>query len=326
MWAGGGGDDLAKSPHMARIGNSVYHDICPGDPTCSQFGFYQGGIPTPMMEKCLLYKMVRYGEPGVPSLDKKRFTHAYSSKYGKVRIFKVMNVSRKSKEWVADPANRVCDAPGSWYCTGQYPPALASLIAKRKPFRQLEDFNVAKDEASQKYQDEYHRRMEGRGGRNDDFDDYDASEGMSNMGLASVGCFGAEAALGSDKVYTGGKNGAQISVALQWAAQKRKKFVAVARAGVDGHAFAFSQPPDMDMALDVDDGCDAPCLDIDSFSCGCADAVCRENGARPTRGEQNARRWVVYEVPAEFMEAAATRRGGSGGGGGKRKGSKKSKR
>jgi dolichyl-diphosphooligosaccharide--protein glycosyltransferase len=35
VWAGGGGDDLAKSPHMARIGNSVYHDIC-DEPTCSQ--------------------------------------------------------------------------------------------------------------------------------------------------------------------------------------------------------------------------------------------------------------------------------------------------
>ena len=34
IWAGGGGDDLAKSPHMARIANSVYSDICPGDPTC----------------------------------------------------------------------------------------------------------------------------------------------------------------------------------------------------------------------------------------------------------------------------------------------------
>ena len=61
VWAGGGGDDLAKSPHMARIGNSVFLDICPDDPTCSKFGFYQGGIPTPMMEKCLLYKMVQYG-------------------------------------------------------------------------------------------------------------------------------------------------------------------------------------------------------------------------------------------------------------------------
>lgn len=42
VWAGGGGDDLAKSPHMARIGNSVFHDIC-SEPTCSEFGFYQGG-------------------------------------------------------------------------------------------------------------------------------------------------------------------------------------------------------------------------------------------------------------------------------------------
>lgn len=40
LWTGGGGDDLAKSPHMARIANSVYNDVCPGDPTCSHFGFY----------------------------------------------------------------------------------------------------------------------------------------------------------------------------------------------------------------------------------------------------------------------------------------------
>jgi dolichyl-diphosphooligosaccharide--protein glycosyltransferase len=29
-----------------------------------------------------------------------------------VKIFKVMNVSRESKQWVADPANKKCDAPG----------------------------------------------------------------------------------------------------------------------------------------------------------------------------------------------------------------------
>ncbi|KAL3907677.1 MAG: hypothetical protein SGILL_008775, partial [Bacillariaceae sp.] len=35
VWGGGGGDDLAKSPHLARIANSVYRDHCPaGDPTC----------------------------------------------------------------------------------------------------------------------------------------------------------------------------------------------------------------------------------------------------------------------------------------------------
>ena len=67
------------------------------------------------------------------------------------------NVSLKSKLWVADPANRLCDAPGSWYCTGQYPPALHSLIAKRKPFMQLEDFNKKGDSASKKYVDDYHK-------------------------------------------------------------------------------------------------------------------------------------------------------------------------
>jgi dolichyl-diphosphooligosaccharide--protein glycosyltransferase len=39
IWAGGGGDDLAKSPHLARIANSVYRDHCPDDPTCRAFGF-----------------------------------------------------------------------------------------------------------------------------------------------------------------------------------------------------------------------------------------------------------------------------------------------
>ena len=39
LWGGGGGDDLAKSPHLARIANSVYRDHCPRDPTCRAFGF-----------------------------------------------------------------------------------------------------------------------------------------------------------------------------------------------------------------------------------------------------------------------------------------------
>jgi len=39
VWAGGGGDDLAKSPHLARIANSVYRSVCPEDPSCLGFGF-----------------------------------------------------------------------------------------------------------------------------------------------------------------------------------------------------------------------------------------------------------------------------------------------
>jgi dolichyl-diphosphooligosaccharide--protein glycosyltransferase len=59
VWAGGGGDDLAKSPHMARIGNSIYSDMCPDDPTCRKFGFNRDGTPTKMMKESLLYKLTQ---------------------------------------------------------------------------------------------------------------------------------------------------------------------------------------------------------------------------------------------------------------------------
>jgi len=124
------------------------------------FGFHQDRSPTPMMANSLLYKLCMAGQMGV-RLNETMFQHAYTSKYGKVRIYKVKRVSKKSKDWIADPANRVCDAPGSWYCTGQYPPALAHFITKRRDFKQLEDFNVKRDAHSQKYHEEYMRRMSG---------------------------------------------------------------------------------------------------------------------------------------------------------------------
>jgi dolichyl-diphosphooligosaccharide--protein glycosyltransferase len=37
IWAGGGGDDLAKSPHLRRIANSVFPGLCK-EPTCRGFG------------------------------------------------------------------------------------------------------------------------------------------------------------------------------------------------------------------------------------------------------------------------------------------------
>jgi dolichyl-diphosphooligosaccharide--protein glycosyltransferase len=123
IWSGGGGDDLAKSPHMARISSSVFDDVCgPSDPLCQNFGFYSEGRPTKSMEASMLYKM-HSGDlkPGV-TIDKKLFQEAYKSKYGLVRIWKVMNVSQETRAWLADPANRQCDRPGSWYCPGQYPP------------------------------------------------------------------------------------------------------------------------------------------------------------------------------------------------------------
>jgi dolichyl-diphosphooligosaccharide--protein glycosyltransferase len=122
VWAGNQGDDLAKSPHMARIASSVYSDVCVDDPSCRNFGFYAERKPTPSMAASMLYKMHSNGVvPGV-TLNSKLFKEVHTSKYGLVRIYQVLNISTESKEWLADPANRLCDAPGSWYCVGQYPP------------------------------------------------------------------------------------------------------------------------------------------------------------------------------------------------------------
>ena len=76
-------------------------------------------------------------------ISDKYFELAYHTKNGLVRIFKVMNVSKESKDWVANPKNRKCDYPGSFHCSGQYPPApeVQRVLAKKTDFSQLEDFN-----------------------------------------------------------------------------------------------------------------------------------------------------------------------------------------
>jgi dolichyl-diphosphooligosaccharide--protein glycosyltransferase len=84
------------------------------------------------------------------------FREVYKSKYGKVRIFKILSVSQESKEWVEN--NRKCDAPGSWYCPGQYPPALLKVMQDKKDFKQLEDFNV-KEKGDDEYQKQYFENL-----------------------------------------------------------------------------------------------------------------------------------------------------------------------
>jgi dolichyl-diphosphooligosaccharide--protein glycosyltransferase len=145
------------------------------------------GMPSPKMEASLLYRLHSNGiVPGV-EVDKNRFKEVYKSKYGKVRIYKIMSVSLESKEWVKN--NLVCDAPGSWFCKGQYPPGLqkvsidsinylfitspnhvsihtdnhthyasTKVLAEKKDFRQLEDFN-SKTEADDTYQRQYFEHL-----------------------------------------------------------------------------------------------------------------------------------------------------------------------
>jgi dolichyl-diphosphooligosaccharide--protein glycosyltransferase len=117
IWSGSGGD-LGKSPHMARIGNSVYNDICPGDITCSAFGF-SNGRPTKMMAESLLYKL----ETGLQNTT--LFQHVYDSKYRLVRIYRVLDIDKESKKWGET--------------NNEYSPALLDIISVKQNFHQLED-------------------------------------------------------------------------------------------------------------------------------------------------------------------------------------------
>jgi len=155
VWGGGGGDDLAKSPHLARIANSVYRDHCPGDVTCRAFGFVdRKGTPSAMMERSFLYKLhSNKMKPGVV-VDPAKFEPVHRSKYGKVIIYKINGVSEKSKRWVEE--NRHCDA-GGWFCPGEYPPALREILDKKTDFAQLEDFNKKSSDAD--YQKEYFENL-----------------------------------------------------------------------------------------------------------------------------------------------------------------------
>merc|ERR1712032_833451 len=104
-------DDLSISPHFARIGNSVFPDHCgDSDPFCRQYTF-QGGDqskPTPMMKKSLVYNLYMHGKLPFAKADPKLFELVWVSDRDEMRIFKVLNVSEESKQWVAHPDNLLC--------------------------------------------------------------------------------------------------------------------------------------------------------------------------------------------------------------------------
>jgi len=303
VWSGGGGDDLAKSPHMARIGNSIYSDMCPGDPTCRQFGFNRDGTPTKMMRESLLYKLTQYGYKKDVKINPQRFEHVFTSKYHKIRIFKIVGVSQESKEWVEN--NRVCDAPGSWYCPGQYPPALEKLIAKRKNFAQLEDFNKGQDEAAKKYQEEYMKRMAGHHpAPSTDDDDEDEVE-VDLSGISYWGCVDDENYFSSDKEYGGSYLATSVRYAYAHALSHGKRYVAISRVGEDGHVFAFDKIKKSARKNNMtDNGCSRPCLADAGYGCGCADHGCPEN-IEVSEGAEHKRRWAIYKIADNVAAAAA---------------------
>ena len=57
-----------------------------------------------MMANSLLYKLVSFQG----KVSEERFREVYTSKFRKVRIYEVVNVSQKSRQWLADPETTAC--------------------------------------------------------------------------------------------------------------------------------------------------------------------------------------------------------------------------
>jgi hypothetical protein len=131
---------------------------------------------------------------------------------------------------------------------------------------------------------------------------------VADLHLKFIGCYASEDQLPSVKEYGGGVYGANIAMAKQFAVDEKKRYLAIARAGVDGHNFAFDVPP---MGKTVADSeCEMPCADMASYKCGCSDASC--GSLSPAKGEDNTRRWAVYEMPASKRKKKADKREGDG--------------
>ena len=126
-YAGMYSDDLAKSPHMARIAGSVYEDIDPKN-------FYlDQGNPSDMMAASILWRMhgLKY-DPRVAPFQ--FYEEAYTSSNKMVRIYKVLQVSKESKDWRAtqgiECSRKEC-----------YPPALQAVLQQKKSFKQIHGFS-----------------------------------------------------------------------------------------------------------------------------------------------------------------------------------------
>ena len=60
-----------------------------------------------MMANSLLFKLHRNRINPQVKVDAKRFKEVFMSEFGKVRIYEVVGVSKKSKLWAANHSNRV---------------------------------------------------------------------------------------------------------------------------------------------------------------------------------------------------------------------------
>lgn len=72
------------------------------------------------------------------------FSQVYKSRYGKVRIFQILQVEEESKKWVE--LNKSCDTPDGWICPGQYPPKLRPYFSEESAIFYLDVLESSQDD------------------------------------------------------------------------------------------------------------------------------------------------------------------------------------
>jgi len=182
------------------------------------------------------------------------------------------------------------------------PSCNSSLISRRKNFAQLEDFNVEKDEAAKKYNEEYMAKMankpKGAAAPPSAKPPSEADKASATNAPQVMGCYGREVQFGKDRVYQGDDAGANIKKTMMLALSKNKNYFAMARDGPAGHAFIFDTLTTGD-EFDLEE-CATPCEDVDQYYCGCSDGTCGE--LSKAKGEEHLRRWIVYKITDESKE------------------------
>lgn len=253
-------DDINKFLWPVRIGSGVFPNDMPGerDFLSSNGAFDIGPSGPPALLNCLAYKLCyyRFGELQTEYGKPLGYDRARTREVGRKNIeLTTMDEAFTSEHWIVR-IYKVKKRPN-------LEPLSSAKVSKVKP-------GVTKPGVKNPQVEESTPTDETR----------------------YVGCFTSEEFF-VDRVYAGGSTGSSYNLALHHAKTSRKKFFATARAGPDGHAFAFSRVEGASKGNVKTGGCDQPCADIDSKVCGCADLAC--SGPIP-KGEEHNRRWAVYEI------------------------------
>lgn len=254
-------DDINKFLWPVRIGSGVFGSEMPSekDFMSPQGGFDIGPGGSKTLQNCVAYKLCyyRFGEMQTDYGKPAGFDRARNREVGVKKInLSTMEEAFTSEHWIVR-IYKVKPRPTI--------DALPSVMKKRAGLPAGSEKAATAGTAS-----------------------------TTSADIRPVGCFTSESAF-LDKTYGGGSAGANLNLAVHHAKAHKKRFVAVARGGTDGHSFSFGalDPKTGRQYFTQGGGCERPCLDDANAACGCSDAAC--TGPKP-EGEDNNRRWMVYEV------------------------------